>query len=326
MKTGLAGDELYKVYDSIKGLITSDEGKKLMTEAVQNASAQLLAAANNAQHTLGPRLSQQARALVGHLHSIAMLRYAGLYFTPMTVQLTVGEYLKLLNNTLRPRTEAFIKTLDDNLRKPGQAKVRATVMNAAFTAAISTRSEKLITVTLWTLESAGALNARLAQAGELARNGAMANVRAIGIGLGGLQSGLANSVQELKINASMAQLLARNALWDLQDAVKGYKPGTAPMLLSLGGLWFQQDSLLRNYKALLEVASDERAEALAAVGSATFGVVGMGVEAAGFAVQVARPGWVVGVGKMRQQWARGLRNEVRLSRRWLGWQMLCNMP
>ncbi|UFH49891.1 hypothetical protein [Pseudomonas sp. KNUC1026] len=46
------------------------------------------------------------------------------------------------------------------------------------------------------------------------------------------------------------------------------------------------------YKALLEVASDERAEALAAVGSATFGVIGMGVEAAGFAVQVARPQWI----------------------------------
>ncbi|PVZ24266.1 hypothetical protein F470_02703, partial [Pseudomonas sp. URIL14HWK12:I10] len=140
-------------------------------------------------------------------------------------------------------------------------------------------------VTLWTLESAGALKARLTQLAERARNGAMPNVRAIGLGLGGLQQDLANSVQAFKINASAAQLLARNALWDLQDAVGGYRPGTAPMLLSLGGLWFQQDSLMRNHKALLEVASDERAEALAAVGSATLGVIGMGVEAAGFVVK-----------------------------------------
>ncbi|PVZ10635.1 hypothetical protein SAMN05660463_03511 [Pseudomonas sp. URIL14HWK12:I9] len=50
---------------------------------------------------------------------------------------------------------------------------------------------------------------------------------------------------------------------------------------------------MRNHKALLEVASDERAEALAAVGSATLGVIGMGVEAAGFAVKALRPDWVV---------------------------------
>ncbi|PVZ29698.1 T6SS effector BTH_I2691 family protein, partial [Pseudomonas sp. URIL14HWK12:I11] len=140
VKTGLAGDDLGKVYDWVKSLITSEDGKQLMTTAVQNATALLLAAANNAQHTLGPRLSRQAQALVGHLHSITLLRYAGQSLTPMTVQLTAGEYLKLLNNTLRTRTEAFIKTLDETLRKPGQAKVRATVMNAAFTAAISTQS------------------------------------------------------------------------------------------------------------------------------------------------------------------------------------------
>ncbi|WP_218275576.1 MULTISPECIES: hypothetical protein, partial [unclassified Pseudomonas] len=58
------------------------------------------------------------------------------------------------------------------------------------------------------------------------------------------------------------------------------------------GLWFQQDSLMRNHKALLEVASDERAEALAAVGSATLGVIGIGVEAAGFAVKAVRPQWI----------------------------------
>ncbi|UFH50104.1 T6SS effector BTH_I2691 family protein [Pseudomonas sp. KNUC1026] len=287
IQQGLAGDDLWKTYDVIKSIITSDEGMKLMVSPVQDAIGQLLAAVLNAQQTLGPRLRQRTRDLIGHSHSAALLRYAGLHMSQLVVSLTPSEYLRMLNDTLQTQTRKFADKLDQQLRSPLQSKLRATVLNTAFTAAIAYPNGKFIDVTLWALESAESLKAKIMRLSAMAKPVAGETFRTVGLGSGGLQGRLAQSVQGQQLTAGHARGLATDVMDDTRRALAGMGTGKFGLLLSLGGVWFQQDSLLRNYKALQVVSGEEHSEAVAAVGSATLGVIGMGVEAAGAALKVA---------------------------------------
>ncbi|MBV4507959.1 hypothetical protein HU751_024295 [Pseudomonas sp. BW13M1] len=60
-------------------------------------------------------------------------------------------------------------------------------------------------------------------------------------------------------------------------------------MLSLGGLWFQQDSLRRNHDALSAIPGNAETEALAAVWSSSIGVLGLSIEATGKAIEILRP-------------------------------------
>ncbi|MDM3888140.1 hypothetical protein QSV36_21435, partial [Pseudomonas sp. BCRC 81390] len=64
--------------------------------------------------------------------------------------------------------------------------------------------------------------------------------------------------------------------------------GSAGLLFALGSLWFHQDSLGRNYRALQET-HQHNPEALAAIWSSSLGLLGVGVEVAGGVVAVVRP-------------------------------------
>ncbi|PVZ12413.1 MULTISPECIES: T6SS effector BTH_I2691 family protein [unclassified Pseudomonas] len=291
IQQGLAGDDLGKAYDAIKSLITSDEGKKLMAGPVQDAIGQLLAAVLNAQHTLAPRLRQRTRDLIGHTHSAALLRYAGLHMSQLVVSLTPSEYLRMLDDTVQTQTRRFADNLDQQLRNPLQNKLRATVLNTAFTAAIAYPNGKFIDVTLWALESAESLKAKIMRLSAMAKPVAGETFRTVALGSGGLQGHLAKTVQEQQLTSGHARGLAIDTMDDTRRALAGMGAGKSGLLLSLGGVWFQQDSLLRNYSALQGVSGPEHAEAVAAVGSATLGVIGMGVEAVGGALKVAGSVW-----------------------------------
>ncbi|PTW88925.1 hypothetical protein DBL07_22955 [Achromobacter mucicolens] len=79
----------------------------------------------------------------------------------------------------------------------------------------------------------------------------------------------------------------------MRTAVVSAVPGGANLLLDLGSLWFKQDNLRKNYATLLSTSDSESAEALAAVWSSYFGVMGTGVEVVGVAIQLLRPDMTV---------------------------------
>ncbi|NBA98547.1 hypothetical protein [Pseudomonas sp. R5(2019)] len=87
----------------------------------------------------------------------------------------------------------------------------------------------------------------------------------------------------MSIGAAEARQMATQALRGLRDNAGG-------SLLVLGSLWFVQDSLRNNLKALSRTAGSSHDEALAAVWSSSVGVMGVGVEAAGVALKALRPG------------------------------------
>ncbi|MEN5162008.1 T6SS effector BTH_I2691 family protein, partial [Achromobacter spanius] len=295
LQTALTGNDLGKVYATIKTLIGTEEGKTLMVAPVQQAIGQLLAATANASNALGKRLASKTHTLVGHVHSAALLRYAGQHVTQIVVSLKLGEYLSLLNETLQEGIDKFIAHMDENFRKPAAQKIRAMVVSGAIAIAVPGNHGEVVDLIIWSLESAEALQKRLEKLRGAATEGVTQALRAVSVGAATLQAGAVQMVGTLAIGAEQARDLARVAMQKMRTAAVSAAPGSANMLLALGGLWFQQDSLNKNYVTLLSTSDSESAEALAAVWSSSIGVMGAGVEVFGVGIQLLRPDMTVTV-------------------------------
>ncbi|QNT39595.1 MULTISPECIES: T6SS effector BTH_I2691 family protein [Pseudomonas] len=281
--SALSGDDFGKVYDIIKGIAGTADGQLLMIKPIQDAVGQLLAATNSAGNALSQHLSERTKTLIGHVHRSAFALFAGQQVTPLRVSLTVGEYMSLLNEALEARTDAFLQQVDKQFRDPLGRKVRAMVLSGAINIAAAGNRSQMIEVMLWTLESAESLQARLVQLREGAAGGVGALVRNVVIGAGTLRAQVTGG---LKISSTAAQSVASDAMRSLRDAAAS--SGSAGLLFALGSMWFHQDSLGKNYRALQETHQDNP-EALAAIWSSSLGFLGASVEAAGLAVAVIRP-------------------------------------
>ncbi|MFV7433987.1 MULTISPECIES: T6SS effector BTH_I2691 family protein [Pseudomonas] len=279
----LSGDDFGKVYDIIKGIAGTADGQLLMIKPIQDAVGQLLAATNSAGNALSQHLSERTKTLIGHVHRSAFALFAGQQVTPLRVSLTVGEYMSLLNEALEARTDAFLQQVDKQFRDPLGRKVRAMVLSGAINIATAGNRSQMIEVMLWTLESAESLQARLVQLREGAAGGVGALVRNVAIGAGTLRAQVTGG---LKISSTAAQSVASDAMRSLRDAAAS--SGSVKLMLALGGIWFQQDSLGKNYRALQETHQNNP-EALAAIWSSSLGLLGVSVEVAGLAVTLVRP-------------------------------------
>lgn len=289
LQTALTGNDLGKVYANIKSLIGTEEGKTLMVAPVQQGIGQLLAATANASNALGKRLASETHTLVGHVHSAALLRYAGQPVTQIVVSLKLGEYLSLLNETLQEGIDKFIAHMDENFRKPAADKIRAMVVSGAIAIAVPGNHGKVVELIIWSLESAEALQERQKKLRGTANEGVMKALRAVSVGAATLQTGAVQMVGTLAIGAEEARDLARGAMQKMRTAVVSAAPGGANLLLGLGSLWFQQDSLRKNYATLLNTSESGSAEALAAVWSSSIGVMGASAEVVGVGIQLLRP-------------------------------------
>ncbi|WP_338725047.1 T6SS effector BTH_I2691 family protein [Pseudomonas juntendi] len=292
---GLAGDDFGKVYDIIKAIAGTPEGQLLMVKPLRDAIGQLLAATTSAGNTLAQHLSERSRTLVGHVHRAAFALYAGQHVTPLRVSLTVGEYLSVLDEALQIRTDAFLQQVDQQFRDPVGRKVRAMVLSGAINIAAVGNRNQMIDVVLWTFEGAEQLQARLVQLKTSTAEGFGALVRNVAIGAASVKAQVSAGLQ---ISSVAAQSVASDAMRSLRDAATG--TGSVGLLLALGGLWFQQDSLRRNYRALQQ-PHQHNPEAQAAVWSSSLGVLGASVEAAGLVVaqvfaRTQRPGQILTAG------------------------------
>lgn len=290
LKTALAGDDLGKLYDTLKSIIATHEGKGLMIAPVKHAIGQILAATTSASNALMQQLSAQTQTLIGHVYSAAFLRYAGQQVTQVVVSLRLGEYLSLLNEALQERTDQFITQLDQKFRKPAERKIRAMVVSGAIAIAVSSNHGKLVDVMFWSLESAQALQARLEKLRANASTKVTETLRSVSIGAATLHSGSTQLLHTFAIGVDDAQALARGAMQRMRNTAISAAPAGADLLLGLGSLWFQQDSLRKNFETFLNTPGSGNPEALAAVWSSSIGVMGVGVEIAGVGTQLLRPG------------------------------------
>ncbi|MFJ3461525.1 T6SS effector BTH_I2691 family protein [Achromobacter spanius] len=293
LQTALTGNDVGKAYDTIKTVIGTAEGKTLMVAPVQEAIGQLLAAMGSASNALGQQLASQTHALVGRLHSAAFLRYSGQHVTQIIVSLKLGEYLSLLHETLQEGIDKFVAHIDENFRKPAAKKIRAMVVSGFIAIAVPGNHGKVVDLMIWSLESADELKERLRDLRRTATEGVADAIRAVSVGAATLQTGAVQMVGTLAIGAEQARDLAREAMRKMRTTVVSAAPTGANLLLGLGSLWFQQDSLRKNYATLIRTPDSGSAEALAAVWSSSIGVLGAGVEVAGVSIRALRPDMTV---------------------------------
>ena len=211
------------------------------------------------------------------------------------VALKLGEYLTLLNETLDERIEQFRTQLDEQFRKPAQRKVRAMLLSGYLTPALASSHGKLIDVTLWSLESAEDLRARLETLRAGIGDGIDRSLRKVSIDTGAIKGGMDNITRHLNLDAEDARLFVRDTMSRLRNVATPRVEGAFNLGLVLGSLWFQQDSLRRSYANLMKAFGDERPEAAAAFMSAAVGNLGVGVEVAGAAIQTVRPALMTNV-------------------------------
>ncbi|WP_240160368.1 T6SS effector BTH_I2691 family protein [Pseudomonas bharatica] len=275
----LAGDEQTRVFHGAKTLIGAMEGDKGIADAV----SQLLGAAAAASNALGEQLSEQTRALLLELHRKIWLRYYGVETTRITVSLKVGEYLTLLNEVLYEGVERFASKVDQQFRKPAERKVRAMLLSNYIAPALGSNHARLIDIVVWTTESAESLKARL----DTLRSGlgdglddALRNV-SVSIGNAALKTGMKDLAHHLSLTAEDARLLAGESMRRMRNAVDFNATGVANLGMSVGSLYFQQDALRRSYQNMLKTIGDEHDEAVAAVLSASVGVMGRGSRSLG---------------------------------------------
>lgn len=305
LQDALAGDERTRVYHAIKTFITTQEARNLMSGPVQDAIGQLLSAAATASSRLGNELSDKTRTLLGHLHRAALLRHFGVEATRVTVSLKVGEYLSLLNEVLQESTDRYMTRLDQQFRKPAQRKVRAMLLSNTLSAAVPGAPGKLVEVTFWTLEKAESLKTRLDKLSAGVSDGIGDALRTVTVGAEAVQGAMDNLARKVTLHAEGSIQLARESMHSMRTAAVAGTPGASAMGLGLISLWFQQDSLRRSYASLLDAVGDKHPEAVAAVMSASIGVMGAGTEVVGGTIQMVRPdlhmptrivGQTVGVG------------------------------
>lgn len=287
LEQALSGDDLGRVFDTVKAIIGSDEGRLLMIKPLQDAIGQLLAATASASNALGRHTSAQTRKLIGHVHSTAFLLYAGQPITQVRLSLTLGEYMSLLNEAVQERTDAFISQLDQEFRKPTMRKVRAMVLSGAINVAAAGDRKQMVEVMVWTLESAESLQTRLVQLRKEAVGAVGALVRSVTIGTDTLRHrGAMLATENLKVSAEAARSMASDAFRALREVA--VSQNGAGLLLALGSFWFQQDSLSRNAEAL-QKSVNNHAEVVAAIWSSSFGALGSSVEATGLIVKLLHP-------------------------------------
>ncbi|MDR0277591.1 MAG: hypothetical protein LBJ37_06885 [Paucimonas sp.] len=295
LRSTLSDDERTRIYHGIKTLITTQKGTDFMKDSVRTAVGQLLGGAGTASNVLGKHISEHTRALVGHLHREAWLRFSGVEVTQVTVALKVGEYLTLLNETLYEGTERYIARLNEKFRNPAEGKVRAMLLSGHFTPALADLDDKLIYVKLWTMESAEALSARLEQLRDGVGDGIDDALRPVSIDTGALKGSLGDLTRQLSLNADVARLYVRDTMRSMRNAAMRGGEGAFNLGLALGSLWFQQDALRKTYKNMLEAFGDERPEAVVAFMTASVGNLGVGVELVGGSIQMFRPEWKINV-------------------------------
>ncbi|WP_039320972.1 T6SS effector BTH_I2691 family protein [Burkholderia sp. A9] len=281
-----------KYFDTLKGLVGSDEVARWRERATVDAADHLLVAMHSAAGRLDKQLGQGVKAALDYLYVGAGWLYSNARLTQVKVQLTVGECFNLIAKELRSITEAAEGT--------AARRVRAMVFSGLIAIPDSALRNVLIDVTVWTHGTAEEVKQRLTcmqrdigaagrdvkrAAGVLGRDAqheAKAALRQIKAGLKNLEPAAQNVLKGLQVTGASARRFAGSSLAGLKRlSVTGVDGG-----LSLISLYFLHDSLKSSLADLDAKIGDRHSEVVAAFYGAAVGLMGAGVEGAGMAIKV----------------------------------------
>lgn len=278
-------DRLYSVLSKI---IASDDAGLRMRNTLKQAIAETQSALNAASQRLAPNLAPGIQNAVRHLNSATQFLYNGVHLIEMEVKMKLGEYYALQSAHLRElqhKANATIAEARDRMHRSiddfefgsmkSMQKVRPIIQHGLMSLAVLDPrfTHMMISVTVWVEGKAEDVHGRLFEEANTkvtqASSAAQIALVDISVAAGTLDSNARKLLQGMRITSEQAGKLVRTGFSGLRGVA-----GSWEVLLAIGGLYLQQDSLARNLERTEAEIGPEAHEAHLALQGSTLGVLG----------------------------------------------------
>ncbi|MGN8261760.1 T6SS effector BTH_I2691 family protein [Pseudomonas sp. SMSB3] len=287
-----------KLYSAASKLIASEDLGSALRGALKQAITDLQGAVNGASLRLHTHLAPGVHQAVRHLNSVNQLIYNGVHLIELQVQMKLGEYYALQSAHLRElQNSASVKLaklreqvmpdLDDvraGIFKP-VGRVKPIIQTGLLSLAVLDPkiAHQMISVTVWVEGKGHEVRERLVSelkhsAGQF-NEAAKAALVEIKVAAGTLEPQARQALQRMQISAGQVSQMVKGSFEGLERTGKSWE-----LLLSVGGLYLLADSHSKNLKKAEEEIGPKFSEALLALYATGLGIVGSGLEFAGFLI------------------------------------------
>ncbi|ERT15541.1 hypothetical protein O162_29245, partial [Pseudomonas putida SJ3] len=301
-----------KLYSMLSKIIASDDAGLRMRNTLKQAIAETQGALNAASQRLSPNLPPGIQTAVRHLNSATQFLYNGVHLIELEVKMKLGEYYALQSAHLRElqhKANASIAEARDRMHRniadidihstKAWNKVRPIIQHGLMSLAVLDPrfTNTMIRVSVWVEGTAADVHGRLFEEANMkvtqASSLAQRTLVEVSVAAGTLESNARKVLQGMRITSQQAAQLVRTAFRGLRGVA-----GSWEVLLAIGGLYLQSDSLARNQeKAEVEIGSKAHEAKLALQGS-LLGILGGQIELIGLITRS-------GAGNIHRPWAKG---------------------
>ncbi|MFK3815168.1 T6SS effector BTH_I2691 family protein [Pseudomonas sp. NPDC089407] len=285
-------DRLYSVLSKI---IASDDAGLRMRNTLKQAIAETQSALNAASQRLAPNLAPGIQNAVRHLNGATQFLYNGVHLIEMEVKMKLGEYYALQSAHLRElqhKANATIAEARDRMHRSiddfefgsmkSLQKVRPIIQHGLMSLAVLDPrfTHTMISVTVWVEGKAEDVRGRLFEKANMkvtqASSAAQIALVDISVAAGTLDSNARKLLEGMRITSEQAGKLVRTGFSGLRGVA-----GSWEVLLAIGGLYLQQDSLARNLERAEAEIGPGAHEAKLALQGAQMGLLGGQIEFVG---------------------------------------------
>ncbi|RII78009.1 T6SS effector BTH_I2691 family protein [Pseudomonas monteilii] len=301
-----------KFYGMLSKVIGSDDAGLRMRNTLKQAIAETQGALNAASQRLAPSLPPGIQNAVRHLNSATQYLYNGVHLIELEVKMKLGEYYALQSAHLRElqhKANASIAEARDRMHRniddfdlhstKAWNKVRPIMQHGLMSLAVLDPrfTHTMISVTVWVEGTAEEVRGRLLEEANMkvtqASSMAQRTLVDISVAAGTLEANARNVLKDLRITSQQASQLVRTGFSGLRGVASSWE-----VLLAIGGLYLQHDSLSRNQnKAEAEIGSKAHEAKLALQGS-LLGILGGQIELIGLVMRSS-------TSNINRPWARG---------------------
>ncbi|MDM3885924.1 T6SS effector BTH_I2691 family protein, partial [Pseudomonas sp. BCRC 81390] len=292
---GISWNDSDKLYSMLSKIIASDDAGLRLRNTLKQAIAETQSALNAASQRLAPCLSPGIQKAVRHLNSATQYLYNGVQLIELEVKMKLGEYYALQSQHLREmqhKANASIAAARDRMQRnlddfefgsmKSMRKVRPIIQHGLMSLAVLDPrfTHTMISVTVWVEGTAEEVHGRLFKEASMGVNQASSLAQLalvdISVAAGTLESDARRLLQGMKITSQQAARLVRTGFSGLRGVA-----GSWEVLLAIGGLYLQQDSLGRNQEKAEAEIGPKAYEAKLALQGSQLGVLGGQIELVG---------------------------------------------
>ena len=300
-----------KLYGMLSKIIASDDAGLRTRNTLKQAIAETQSALNAASQRLAPCLSPGIQKAVRHLNSATQFLYNGVHLIELEVKMKLGEYYALQSAHLRElqhKANASIAEARDRMRRniddfefgsmKAMHKVRPIIQHGLMSLAVLDPrfTNSMISVTVWVEGKAEEVHGRLFKEASMgvtqASSAAELALVDISVAAGTLETNARKLFQGMQITSQQAARLVRTGFSGLRGVA-----GSWELLLAIGGLYLQQDSLGRNQEKAETEIGPKAFEAKLALQGSQLGLLGGQVELVGLILRSS-------TGHMAESWAK----------------------